>query len=1734
LCRPVSQIFQFFLFALLTVLPWGRAFADPATADQAKRTVQGWLRAEKTPLQAKLGSTIKGVDTYNDAKGSALYHVVRLEPNGFVIVAADDYVEPIIAFSSSGTFDPSTKTPIGALIARDLPNRMANVKGLQRAKAKSFHLSARNKWDQMSASAASPTSGGVKPMVSGSPTTSVSDLRVAPLVQTTWDQSLSTNEWTGPACYNYYTPPYAAGNVNNDVCGCVATAMAQLMRYWQYPVNGVGTTSFPILVDGNLTTRSLLGGDGNGGPYAWSSMPTNPAGGTTLTQRQAIGALCADAGVAVDMSYTAGNSGAYLWNTIAPLKSTFRYGNANNIVFNGSIVFAAINPNLDAGCPVLLAISGDGGHAIVCDGYGYNSSTPYHHLNLGWSGQATAWYNLPNIDTTQEGGGDTFTSVDQCEYNVFTNGTGEIISGRVTDSTGANPIPGATVTAKLVGGGTYTTTTDAHGIYAFARIPSSAQYFLAASSPGYTFTSLLFTNTGFSADGYCYWSNPSQRPSSSFTLAGNGTCGNQWGVNFSAGDSSAPGNLAAVSGGTNQINLSWTRNGANANVLVAWNISNTFGTPTGSYSAGDTISGGGTVLYNGSGTSAPHTVLPAGTRYYYKAWSVSAGPSYSSGATCAGNTDFGIPYTESLEGATLPAGWSQERDADTMGLSWSFQAGDGTYLCPASNSDGGAGGSKNACFINKTDPANTLKGKLVMPMLNFGSMTQSPQLSFYLCMSSYYGSHDSLNVYYKTSATGAWTLLQAYNAGVETWTKETISLPNINGTYYLAFDAAGAGNNNGICIDDVQVTASPAGNLSSQTIVFSTPSPQVTTNTVTLSATASSGLTPVTFSILSGPGVASGANGSTLTFTGVGTVVVVASQAGNASWSAATATNTITVNYALATITLTPSTLTQTYSGSPCVVTATTVPAGLATNITYNGGGTAPTSAGSYVVTGTVVSALYQGSTSGTLVVNKASQTITGFSTPSPQITTNVVTLSATASSGLSVTYTNISGPGSISGNTLTFTGAGTVVVVAYQGGNANYYAATPVTNTITVNYATAIVTLTPSTLSQTYSGAPCVVTATTVPSGLTTNITYNGSGTAPTAAGSYAVTGTVVSSSMYQGSVNGTLVVNKASQTISFPTIPNQLTNTTYTFSPATVASGLTISYAVVAGGSIATLTSGTTLQFNSTTGSVSVAASQAGNGNWNAATSVTNSFLVTNSQVRLATTFYVATNGSDSANGLTWATAKQTIQSAVNLTQAGDSVLVSNGVYATGGQVTPGGSLLCRVVIPSGITVRSVNGAGVTTINGAVNSSTVTNGDGAVRCVCFGANAVLSGFTLTNGHTRGSSGDMYTEQRGGAVYCADTSCVVSNCILTGCSGNSWGGAAEGCTLINCLIAGNWAGSGGGGADSSTMINCTIAGNAGSTGSGTEGCTLENCIVYANTGGGLNFNSGSLNYCCTTPAPGSGVGNTASDPKFVNAAAGNFHLQATSPCKDAGNNAYVTSDMTTDLDGNPRTVNTTVDMGAYEYQSASTVLLTATAGANGTVTPASTNASIGSSPVFSIQASAYYRILSLTTNVTSVGAFNNNSTSTNFIWSNVQAAGTLNANFTDQVTPDPGHPTYTWLHAHGFATDTNCVNGSDSPTTHGLLVWQEFLAGTDPTNASSQFRISGITPVGGSNTVQWLSSAAVQAPYALLYCTNLANGVWTLYTNNIPATPPTNSLTLPKPGSSSSVFYRVTVTATN
>lgn len=513
-----------------------------------------------------------------------------------------------------------------------------------------------------------------------------------------------------------------------------------------------------------------------------------------------------------------------------------------------------------------------------------------------------------------------------------------------------------------------------------------------------------------------------------------------------------------------------------------------------------------------------------------------------------------------------------------------------------------------------------------------------------------------------------------------------------------------------------------------------------------------------------------------------------------------------------------------------------------------------------------------------------------------------------------------------------------------------------------------------------------------------------------------------------------------------------------------------------------------------------------------------------------------YVVTNGSSpSAAYSSWASAATNIQDAVDAsTVAGALVLVSNGVYQSGARAVYG--ISNRLAVTKPVTIRSVNGPAATRIVG-YQVPTFVYGSSAVRCVYLTNGAVLSGFTLTNGTTQ-ASGDRTKQMSGGAVYCEFGSTVVSNCVLTGngaayrggaaCFGSltdctltnnnasygggayssaltnctltvntaSSGGGAYNCALIKCLLRTNYANYGGGawygsldrctltnnsaasggGAYSSTLNNCALTGNSVAAyspyGGGAYNCILNNCTITGNSASGtfpyaggaylggannciLYFNTASngpnyyfpgqnaLSFCCTTPDPG-GAGNITAVPLIQNYAAGNLHLQSSSPCINSGNNALVSGP--TDLDGNPRVVNGTVDMGAYEYQGTGSAIA------------------------------------------------------------------------------------YGWLQQYGLATD----GSADylDPDHDGMNNWQEWVAGTNPTNASSVFRIMSATrsdnPAGF--VVTWASDSS--RTYFLQRGTGLGQSPFSTIQSNIAGQAGTTSYVDTNAVGPGPFFYRVGVSA--
>ena len=329
----------------------------------------------------------------------------------------------------------------------------------------------------------------------------------------------------------------------------------------------------------------------------------------------------------------------------------------------------------------------------------------------------------------------------------------------------------------------------------------------------------------------------------------------------------------------------------------------------------------------------------------------------------------------------------------------------------------------------------------------------------------------------------------------------------------------------------------------------------------------------------------------------------------------------------------------------------------------------------------------------------------------------------------------------------------------------------------------------------------------------------------------------------------------------------------------------------------------------------------------------------LLTISGTLFATTRYVSPSGSNTAPYTSLATAANSFQTAIGASTAGDLILVDDGTYV----------LSSKITVTIGITIRSINGS----------SAVIVDGNNATKCFEINhADAVVDGFTIRNGYNPGSFGGgvhiisggtvqncIITENqaRDGGGVAIDNSGLVQNCkifdnLASNNGANGYGGGIRllnGGTARNCEVTGNTSIQYGGGINiwnAGTVYNCVIVNNSCPDGAGIRtrnNSQIYNTIIYYNTGSAnYTVNGSGYHYynCNSTPAiPGGYSTNCISAlPMFVSIAPGSedYHLQAGSPCINTGLNAGWMATVT-DLDGNTRIQEGTVDMGPYESSAA-------------------------------------------------------------------------------------------------------------------------------------------------------------------------------------------------------------------
>ena len=495
--------------------------AREISPDEAGRAAAAWGRRDRAPLGVHFSSCdVAEVRTAKGDGGTPLFHVVRMAGGGAVVTSAESGVMPVIAFLEGDGVEVTAENPLWEILNADMSNRLARVRAVREAGGTRFRASAESSGrDALVASAEAAWAellgesekGGLRLMAAAiSDTSPLSDLRVPALLATKWDQSSGAG--------NYNTPPYAAGDSTNYPCGCVALAGAQIAYFWRFPAESRPQVDRLCYVEDEPCTYRTMGG-----LYDWTNMPPLNFYSAPLStmQRQAVGKLCYDFGVATKMNWWPsglGGSDTVCGMLADAFTSVFGYANAMAYTYDGDVlpdhlVERSVLANLDAGSPVVVGLDG---HSVVADGYGYESGTLYTHLNFGWSGVANAWYNLPEVDVSAFNY--TSTVLDNVVYNIFPTNTGELITGRVLDRNG-NPISGTTVIATS-GSISAMDTTDGHGIYAL-HVTGGRQWTVVATIGG--------SSGSCSADVAASSSAMYLRDEISASILYSGAIGNSWG-----------------------------------------------------------------------------------------------------------------------------------------------------------------------------------------------------------------------------------------------------------------------------------------------------------------------------------------------------------------------------------------------------------------------------------------------------------------------------------------------------------------------------------------------------------------------------------------------------------------------------------------------------------------------------------------------------------------------------------------------------------------------------------------------------------------------------------------------------------------------------------------------------------------------------------------------------------------------------------------------------------------------------------------------------------------------------------------------------------------------------------------------------------------------------------------------------------------------------------------------------
>lgn len=435
------------LFGLMALLVSMTLFAERITPDDAALVANNFMNVASAS-GAKKAVPQKKMVRKATAEENLFYVYENANGEGWVIVAANDAVTPVLAYSETGHFR-TDNLPVNVKSWMGKYNKF-----IEKIEADGVEASeeATEQWKNLRKA----------------PRAVQATVVVGPLIKTTWDQDDPYwNLCPGSGSSKAYT-------------GCVATAMAQVMKFWEWPVQGTGSHEYQPL-DPNSDTGAkskrygVQSADFGSTTYDWANMLDKYTSGATSAQKTAVATLMFHCGVATEMMYgndADGGSGAYTvnygdWETNAfPCAQNafheffgYKKDGLTGYMRDGSIYegvtyykkwsdadwTAMIKEELDKRHPIMYGGAGSGGgHSFICDGY---NDADYFHFNWGWSGENDGYYLLSKLKPGSggAGGGSYDFSEDQ-----------DVIIGIVPDK---QDMPLVTITWSVNG---VTTTTEQH------------------------------------------------------------------------------------------------------------------------------------------------------------------------------------------------------------------------------------------------------------------------------------------------------------------------------------------------------------------------------------------------------------------------------------------------------------------------------------------------------------------------------------------------------------------------------------------------------------------------------------------------------------------------------------------------------------------------------------------------------------------------------------------------------------------------------------------------------------------------------------------------------------------------------------------------------------------------------------------------------------------------------------------------------------------------------------------------------------------------------------------------------------------------------------------------------------------------------------------------------------------------------------------------------------------------